>query len=88
MVYSEDELRDAVRQVDDEALFFQGLDWDNSLGQWGQMVVPWREHNVNCWQNLFEVSPIARLCIPSWYPPTAVAGLRVDGAETHPLPVT
>lgn len=55
MMYSEDELGDAAREVDEKALYFKELDWDNAAGHWGQNVTPWREHCPNCWDELIKV---------------------------------
>lgn len=55
MKYSEDELAEAARAVNEDALYFRGLDWENSSSKWGHVATPWREHYPDCWNDLFKV---------------------------------
>lgn len=56
MKYSEEELAEAATKVKDGALYFRGLDWENSTGKFGHNVTPWRDHYPNCWADLYKVN--------------------------------
>lgn len=56
MKYNEEELAEAATKVKDGALYFRGLDWENTTGKFGHNVTPWREHYSNCWADLYKVN--------------------------------
>jgi len=59
VVYSEEELAEAAIEaaggIEENALYFRGLDWENKSEKWGYVATPWKEHYPNCWDDLAKV---------------------------------
>ena len=76
MVYSEDELAQAAIEAaggaEENAVYFQGLDWENRSGKWGHVATPWKDHYPNCWEDLAKVKRCSFVAVTA-------TGIRITG---------
>ncbi|CAM9396345.1 unnamed protein product, partial [Hapterophycus canaliculatus] len=55
LVYSEEELATAINAAREGMEYFRGLDWGNVTGKWGHVATPWKDHYLNCLEDLAKV---------------------------------